>query len=51
MTLQGRWKAPITVLPSAATLAKIEELLICPTCGGREIDVTPAWPGDVPRAN
>lgn len=45
------WQAPITVLPSATTLAKIAELMVCPACGGREVDVTPAWPGDAPKTN
>jgi Zn finger protein HypA/HybF involved in hydrogenase expression len=45
------WRAPITILPSATTLAKIAELMVCPACGGREVEVAPAWPGDAPRAN
>ncbi len=45
------WRAPITVLPSATTLAKIKKLMVCPVCGGRLIDAVPAWPGDAPKTN
>ncbi|MGO9390241.1 hypothetical protein [Rhodoblastus sp.] len=45
------WDAPITMLPSATTLAKIQELMICPACGGRNVGVTPVWPGDAPKTN
>ncbi len=36
------WRAPISFLPAATSLEKIAELMSCPTCGGREIDVGPA---------
>jgi Zn finger protein HypA/HybF involved in hydrogenase expression len=45
------WRAPISILPSATSLAKIEELMVCPACGGRNVDVAPAWMGDAPRAD
>ena len=38
------WRSPISFLPSATSLEKIAELMSCPTCGGREIDVEPAVP-------
>jgi len=45
------WRAPITMLPPATTLAKIEELMVCTACGSRNVDVAPAWPGDAPKTN
>ncbi len=45
------WRAPITLLPSATTLMKIQELMVCPACGGRLIDAVPRWPGDAPKTN
>jgi hypothetical protein len=45
------WQAPITMVPSATTLAKIQKLMVCPTCGGRQIDAAPAWPGDATKPN
>lgn len=38
------WSAPIDFLPEQTTLEKIEQLLVCPTCGRDEIDVEPDWP-------
>lgn len=40
-----RWQAPIDILPSATSLAKIAQLIICPTCGERGVKVSPATPG------
>jgi Zn finger protein HypA/HybF involved in hydrogenase expression len=45
------WQAPISILPPATTLAKIAELMVCPACGGREVDIAPAWMGEVPKTN
>jgi hypothetical protein len=45
------WRAPITILPSPTTLAKIKKLMVCPACGGRLIDAAPAWPGDAAKTN
>lgn len=45
------WQAPITMLPSATNLVKIQELMVCPACGGRDVDVAPAWVGEVPRTH
>jgi hypothetical protein len=45
------WRAPITMLPPATTLAKIEALMVCPACGCRNVDVAPAWPGEVQSTN
>jgi Zn finger protein HypA/HybF involved in hydrogenase expression len=45
------WRAPITFLPSATTLEKIGQLMICPACGGRKIVAAAAWPGDIPKFN
>ena len=36
------WRAPISFLPATTSLEKIAELMSCPTCGGRKIDVGPA---------
>jgi DNA-directed RNA polymerase subunit RPC12/RpoP len=36
------WLAPITILPPATTLPKIEALMVCPICGSRNVDVAPA---------
>ena len=33
------WRSPITFLPPATTLEKVAALMICPTCGGRDIEV------------
>jgi Zn finger protein HypA/HybF involved in hydrogenase expression len=35
------WRSPITVLPPATSLTKTAALMICPTCGGRDIEVDP----------
>jgi Zn finger protein HypA/HybF involved in hydrogenase expression len=35
----AEWLSPITFLPPATTLSKVAALMICPTCGGREIEV------------
>lgn len=45
------WRAPITMLPPATSLAKIAELMVCPICGSGNVDVAPAWMGDGPKAN
>lgn len=45
------WTAPITFLPSATTLEKISQLMICPLCGGRDIVAQPVWLGEAPRVN
>jgi Zn finger protein HypA/HybF involved in hydrogenase expression len=36
------WLAPISFLPPATTLAKVEALMACPACGGRDVNVSPA---------
>lgn len=33
------WQAPIAFLPPATTLVRISEILICPTCGGRDVEL------------
>jgi Zn finger protein HypA/HybF involved in hydrogenase expression len=33
------WRPPITFLPPATTLATIEALMVCPACGGRDIEI------------
>jgi hypothetical protein len=38
------WEMPIGFLPAATTLEKIETLAICPTCGGRDIDIDTIGP-------
>lgn len=38
------WRAPIVMMPSKTTLAKIAELMICRTCGGADVQVAPVWP-------
>ena len=45
------WQAPISILPPSTTLAKIAEVMVCPACGGREVDIAPAWMGEVPKTN
>ncbi len=40
------WRSPIAFLPPATALRKIGELMTCPTCGGRGIEVEPAEGGD-----
>jgi len=45
------WQTPISILPPATTLAKIAEVMVCPACGGREVDIAPAWMGEVPKTN
>ena len=37
------WNAPIDFLPPTTTVAKISELLMCPACGGRDVEAEPAW--------
>jgi DNA-directed RNA polymerase subunit RPC12/RpoP len=39
------WRSPISFLPPATALQKITELMSCPACGGREIDIQPAEAG------
>jgi hypothetical protein len=34
------WRAPITFLPPATGLRKVAALMLCPRCGGREIEVS-----------
>ena len=41
-----RWRSLISFLPPMTTLRKIGELMSCPTCGGREIEVEPAEVGE-----
>jgi Zn finger protein HypA/HybF involved in hydrogenase expression len=36
------WRAPYQYLPLSTSLQTMATLLICPTCGGREIHVAPA---------
>ena len=33
------WRPPITFLPPATTLNKIAALMVCPACGGRDIEI------------
>jgi Zn finger protein HypA/HybF involved in hydrogenase expression len=33
------WLAPTDFLPPATTIAKIADLMVCPTCGGREVRI------------
>jgi hypothetical protein len=33
------WRSPITFLPQATTLEKVAALVMCPTCGARDIEV------------
>jgi hypothetical protein len=40
------WRSPITFLPPATSLAKTASLMVCPTCGGRDIDIDPARNGE-----
>ena len=41
------WRSPITILPDGTTLAKVAALMMCPTCGGRDIEVDPTRSGGV----
>ena len=45
------WRAPIHILPPATTLAKVAALMLCPNCGGRHVEVTPASPEEHPTAH
>jgi hypothetical protein len=45
------WHAPIIFLPSTTTLKKIGQLMFCRACGGPDVAVAPAWPGETPKAN
>jgi hypothetical protein len=45
------WNAAIDFLPPTTLLAKTSELLRCQTCGGREVEAEPAWPGGAPIQN
>ena len=38
----ANWRAPYNFLPLSARLATMEDLLICPVCGGRDLNVAPA---------
>ena len=35
----AEWQTPITFLPPATTLAKVASLMVCPTCGGRDVEI------------
>jgi uncharacterized Zn finger protein (UPF0148 family) len=35
----AEWQPPITFLPPATTLDKIAALMVCPTCGGRDVEI------------
>jgi Zn finger protein HypA/HybF involved in hydrogenase expression len=34
-----QWLSPITFLPPATTITKVAALMLCPICGGRDIEV------------
>ncbi len=36
------WQAPISFLPKATTISKVEALMVCPACGGRDVKVSSA---------
>ena len=38
------WRAPITMVPPVTTLAKIQALMQCQSCGSDRVRVEPAWP-------
>ena len=38
----ANWRAPYNFLPLSTRLETMEELLICPVCGGRKLNVAPA---------
>ncbi|WP_294537704.1 hypothetical protein [uncultured Rhodoblastus sp.] len=33
------WQPPITFFPPATTIDKVAALMVCPTCGGRDIEI------------
>jgi len=40
------WRVPVSVLPQETTLATLQSLVKCPTCGNDSVAVEPAWPRD-----
>ena len=42
------WRAPITFLPSATTLAKLRTLMQCPRCESADVEIMPRWPDAEP---
>ncbi len=45
------WRAPISFLPAGTTARTLAALMICPSCGGRDIDAHPAWSDQPPQLN
>jgi len=46
------WRAPIDFLPKKFAFRSIAALMICPSCGKRDISVKPAWRDDIaPQSN
>jgi Zn finger protein HypA/HybF involved in hydrogenase expression len=40
----AEWQTPIKFLPPATSLAKVAALMVCPTCGGRDVEIQePIW--------
>jgi len=35
----AEWRPPISFLPRATTLNKIASLMVCPSCGGRDVEI------------
>ncbi|WP_374544453.1 hypothetical protein [Rhodoblastus sp.] len=47
----ANWRAPYNFLPLSTRLETMEDLLICPVCGGRELNVAPALNMETGRAH
>jgi predicted RNA-binding Zn-ribbon protein involved in translation (DUF1610 family) len=45
------WTAPIAFLPAATTLRTVAAMMLCPSCGSRNISIEPVLPDEKPTTH